>query len=126
MTLVLSTVAMIAAVPAAFGATPFTFVAVAPLSTRSFFYGGSTMPVKFQLLDASGSTVSTATATIWVKGAPGTTNGGANTGNDSRFDSSSGLYMYNLSTKGLPVPGPNTITIVVSDGTSHDFIVTFH
>ncbi len=125
MTLVLTTLAAMAAVPAAF-ANSDTFVAVAPISNRTFFYGGSTMPVKFQLLDSSGNIISTATATIWVNGAPGTTNGGANTGNNFRFDPSSGLYIYNLSTKGLPVPGPNTIEIQVSDGIVQDFVVTFH
>lgn len=125
MTLFLSVSAILASVPA-LANTPFTFVPVAPISDRTFFYGGSTMPVKFQLLDSSGSVVSTATATIWVNGQPGITNGNANAGNNFRFDSSSVLYLYNLSTKNLPVPGPNTITIMVSDGTSHSFVVTFH
>ena len=124
-TLFLSIPAMFAAVPA-MAATTYTFVPVAPISDRTFFYGGSTMPVKFQLLDSAGNIVSTATATIWVNSQPGTTNGGANDANNFRFDSSSGLYIYNLSTKNLPVPGPNTITIMVSDGTSHSFVVTFH
>ena len=125
MTLFLSISAILATMPA-MAATTFTFVPVSPISDRSFFYGGSTMPVKFQLLDSAGNIVGTATATISVNGQPGTTNGGANTGNSFRFDSTSGLYIYNLSTKDLPVPGPNTITITVSDGTSHTFVVTFH
>ncbi len=103
-----------------------SLVLVSPTSTRTFFYGGSTMPIKFQLFDSGGNIVSTATATIWVNGAPGTTNGGANTGNNFRFDPSSQLYIYNLSTKGLPVPGPNTITIIVSDGITVTLTVTFH
>jgi len=125
MTLFLSVSAILASIPAV-ADTTFTFVPVAPISNRTFFYGGSTMPVKFELLDSSGNVVSNATATIWVNGQPGTTNGNANAGNNFRFDSSSGLYIYNLSTKDLPVPGPNTITIMVSDGTSHSFVVTFH
>lgn len=84
------------------------------------------MPLKFQLFDSSGNLVTTASATVWVNGQPGTSNGNANTGNNFRFDPSSGAYIYNLSTKNLPVPGPNTITIMVSDGTSHNFTVTFH
>ena len=84
------------------------------------------MPLKFQLFDSAGSIVSTATATIWVNGSPGTTNGGANTDNHFRYDTTGQLYIYSLSTKNLPVLGPNTITIMVSDGTSHDFAVTFH
>jgi hypothetical protein len=126
MILFLSIAAIFAALPARAGTATFTFVPISPISDRTFFYGGSTMPVKFQLFDSAGNIASTATATIWVNGQPGTTNGGANTGNSFRFDSSSGLYIYNLSTKNLPVPGPNTITIMVSDGTSHTFIVTFH
>lgn len=123
--LFLCSLAVIAAMPVR-ADTTFTFVPLAPISTRTFFYGGSTMPVKFQLFDSSGNIVTNATATIWVNGQPGTTNGNANTGNNFRFDSTSDTYIYNLSTKGLPVPGPNTITVMVSDGTSHDFIVTFH
>src|SRR5215471_3326766 len=114
--LCLCTLVIISAVPAK--ATSLTFVPISPISSRTFFYGGSTMPIKFQLLDSSGNVVSTATATILVNGQPGTTNGNENTGNSFRFDASSGAYIYNLSTKDLPVPGPNTITIMVSDGTS--------
>lgn len=126
MALFLSVATIFASVPVRADTTPFTFVPISPISDRTFFYGGSTMPIKFQLFDSAGNIVSTATATIWVNGQPGTTNGGANTDNNFRFDSTSGLYIYNLSTKNLPVPGPNTITILVSDGTSHSFVVTFH
>jgi hypothetical protein len=89
---------------------------------------GRTIPVKFQLRSL-GRPVGLATATIGVyqvvNAATGTvdmTNLTADAGaaNDNgltfRFDSSSGDYVYNLSTVGFPSPATYRIRVTVSDG----------
>lgn len=105
----------------------FTFVPLPPISNRDFFYGGSTMPIKFQLFDSDGNIISTATAIIIVNGQPGTP-GKSSTGNMFTFDPSSQQYMYHLNTKPLPVPGPNNITIVITSPISFTWtkIITLH
>ena len=70
---------------------------------------GSTVPVKFQLTDAQGAIVTSATAKLVLQkfsnnepvGEPivVTSTSGADSGNYFRL--SDGMYMYNLNTKGL-------------------------
>jgi len=81
--------------------------AKAPCQT---FKLGSTVPVKFQLLDANGTPFGSATAKISVvqlKGAPPATTpvdletGSTDTGNLFRFDTTSQQYIFNLNTKVL-------------------------
>lgn len=94
-------------------------VVLPPISKRTEFYGGSVIPLKFQLFDSSGMVVSDAMGTAWVNGLPATTVGHANMGNMFRFDPKSEIYIYNLNTKPLPAgPGspPSTITIQVVEG----------
>jgi IPT/TIG domain-containing protein len=89
------------------------------------FLLGSTVPAKFQLTDARGALVSTATATLTVQKFSGSTSlsdpidampsGGANTGDLFRFDSSSGQYIYNLSTQPLST-GTWQLQVHLDDG----------
>jgi hypothetical protein len=87
---------------------------------------GSTIPVKFQLTDANGSFISTATARItYAKydnnilghemDAVSTSN--AVSGNLFRYDSTSNEYIFNFSSKGLTV-GTYLITVYLNDGTN--------
>src|SRR5512136_1432667 len=82
-------------------------VVLPPISKRTDFYGGSVIPLKFQLFDSNGNVISDATGTAWVNGLPATTVGHANVGNMFRFDSKSGIYIYNLNTKPLQA-GPGS------------------
>ncbi len=92
----------------------YTLTAMTPISIRTDFYGGATIPVKFMLTDQNGNVVTDAQATIWVNGAAGTASGNSNSGNSFRFDPSSMLYIYNLNTKPYPAgPGSPTSTITI-------------
>lgn len=82
-----------------------------PVST---FKGGSTIPVKFTLANALGSSVGTAAATVSV-------NGGSSLG-AAVYDAVAQQYHFNLKTKGLPL-GPLTITVTLDDGTTHSVVV---
>ncbi len=97
-----------------------------PVSLDRPFRQGSTIPVKFQLTDASGTYISTATATITVQlfsadqpaGDPieVTSTSGADTGNTFRYDAADSQYIYNLSTDGL-YEGTWQIRATLDDGT---------
>jgi len=89
----------------------------------SIFKLGSTVPVKFQLTGASAG-ITNLTATLWLQRL-GTTPTGTNleaistssatTGNLFRYDSTSGQYIFNLSTKPLSV-GTYQLRIDLGDG----------
>ncbi len=101
----------------------FTPISPKPASTR--FQLGATIPVRFQLTDALGNFVSTATAQIWVDSPtnPGGSSGSANLGNYCRYDLMDNQYVFNLSTRGMTT-GLHTIYITVDDGTVHTLSVT--
>ncbi len=122
--------AALAAVPAQ-ADSGLQLVVLPPLSGRTLFYGGSVLPVQFMVLDSSGNAVTTATATIWVNGAAGTSVGNLKSfGNNFRLDGL--VYIYNLNTKPLPAgPGSPTSTITIDamvGGTTltQSFVVNFH
>jgi len=94
----------------------------------SIFKLGSTVPVKFQLQDASGAFVTDAVARIYLlkisDGINGTeveenavSTSAATTGNFFRYDSTNNQYIFNLATKGLSI-GTWKIRIELDDGTS--------
>ncbi|MEM2915054.1 MAG: PxKF domain-containing protein, partial [Candidatus Bathyarchaeia archaeon] len=92
----------------------------------SIFKLGSTVPVKFQLLDVNGNYVTTATATIYLAKISGgvvgtemeaTSASAATTGNLFRYDSNDNQYIFNLKTKNLSA-GTWQIRISLDDGTS--------
>ena len=104
----------------------------------SNFKLGSTIPVKFRLLHPDGTPIDNAMAHLWIHKA-GTSSGAVNeavstanagTGNEFRYDLTSGQYVFNLSTKaghvytnpnGQPVhveEGKWTLIIALDDGTN--------
>ncbi len=73
---------------------------------------GSTIPVKFQLKDASGAFITNATATLFVAqvstGIEGTqvvalSTSKADAGNQFRYDATSSQYIFNLGTSGMGI-----------------------
>ena len=93
----------------------------------SIFKLGSTVPVKFQLTDASGVSVTTAAANLYVSkvsdGVAGSeveaiSTSSATSGSLFRYDSTSDQYVFNLGTKGLS-SGTWQLRIALDDGTSH-------
>jgi hypothetical protein len=93
---------------------------------------GSTVPVKFQLTDTTGDVVSTAIGTVTVQqfsgSAPvndpldGVSSGGSNSGDFFRYDSTSGLYIFNLSTQPLPT-GTWQVQAHLDDGSVHTVMI---
>lgn len=92
----------------------------------SDFKAGSTIPVKFSLIDGKGKCISTALAKLYISriGDDGTTgdevaaisSGSSNTDNQFRYDNTSQQYIFNLSTKKLNlVKGNYQITIKLDD-----------
>jgi len=97
----------------------------------SVFKAGSTVPVKFQMFNASGTPIATASATLAYAKITSSVIGtdveavstaSATTGNAFRYDATAQQYIFNLSTKGWTV-GTYRLTIhSVSDG--QDYFVT--
>jgi hypothetical protein len=92
---------------------------------------GSTMPVKLQLCDASGKSVSSSSLTLTAINVDGKANllndsGSANPGN--RFVYSSGYYQFNLKvpTSGLISGKQHYLTFTVSGDTTNTYTVTFY
>src|SRR5262249_5289156 len=89
----------------------------------SVFKAGSTVPVKFQLLDAgacAGNLVATLAYAKVSDGVAGPVNeadsaSAATTGNLFRYDATSGQYVFDWSTKGLS-PGTYELQINLGDG----------
>jgi hypothetical protein len=77
------------------------------------FKSGSTIPVKFTLMDASGDLVSTAVAQVSVNGGPSL--------GTAMWDGEQ--YHFNLKTTGLPL-GALTIIVTTDDGMTHSVTVT--
>jgi hypothetical protein len=91
----------------------------------SQFKLGSTVPVKFQLTDANGASVTNATATIKTAKVSNNITGtfyeaastsAATTGNLFRYDSASNQYIFNLATKCM-ASGTYEILIDIKQGT---------
>jgi hypothetical protein len=86
---------------------------------------GNNIAVKFQLMDAAGRPVTTATASLMLQlysgGTPvgmpvtaGSTSGG-NSGNAFRYDAVDKQYIYNLNTRGLSI-GAWQLMVITDDG----------
>jgi DNA-binding beta-propeller fold protein YncE len=89
---------------------------------------GSTIPIKLQLVDATGTNVSgssifvTATAISFVGStatAAADDAGNANPDANFRYDASLGGYVFNLSTKGLAIGAYRMSFTIVGDPTTH-------
>ena len=97
----------------------------------SIFKLGSTIPVKFRLIDASAA-MTTLAAKIYVaqvsSGVVGTeveavSTATADSGNVFRYDSVAGQYIFNLSTKGM-TQGTWQVRIDLLDGVSHTALIS--
>lgn len=98
----------------------------------SIFRLGSTVAVKFQLKDVSGSYITTAVARIYLAKITDNVIGteeeavstsAASTGNQFRYDSTDNQYIFNLSTKNMS-SGTWQIRIELSDGSSKVAIIS--
>jgi hypothetical protein len=96
----------------------YNFIGFLPPLGSGTFKAGRTIPVKFQLTDAKGNYISTATAQIWVDSNSGTSSGSSNNENYFRYDPTNNQYIFDLSTKDLQ-PGTYTIKVTLDDGTVH-------
>lgn len=104
-----------------------------PISTNgiSVFKLGQSLPVKFQLTDSSGRSVTNAVARIYIAkvtdGVPGTEQPGASSvsklDNTFRYSASQDQYVFNLETKQLS-SGVWRIRVVLDDGLSYIALVS--
>ena len=95
----------------------YLFRGLLPASGKKFT-AGSAVPVTFQLKDAKGNFISTASATLMLKspsGAPVTPASSTNTGNAFQYDSVTNRYIYNLNTVGLAA-GRWQLQVMLDDG----------
>lgn len=94
-----------------------------PLGNNKLFKTGGTIPIKFQLTDYNGNIISNATVYLYVakitndvigtdEAAISTSN--ADTGNQFRYDSTSNIYIYNLSTQNAPLGTAGTYQLKAS------------
>ena len=100
----------------------------------SVFKSGQTIPFKFQLSDCAGQPVPGAGAWIevlfYADGVVGTkvkditSSGQANTDDLYRYDASGRRYIYNLSTFPLSVNTTYLVRTHISDGTTHDVLIS--
>ncbi|HET8628248.1 MAG TPA: MBG domain-containing protein [Thermomicrobiales bacterium] len=99
------------------------------------FKAGSTIPIKFQLTDASGAIVQGSTAPTFAASAPtacgsgavdatGTTTTG-DTGNAFRWDSTNQQYIYNYHSDSSLSGMCQSLTVTLDDGTTHTVTVAF-
>jgi hypothetical protein len=99
----------------------------------SIFKGGSTIPVKFQLTDASGAPVQAGTAGVWVTPVKGSATTSAvdesvysdtgTAGGSYRWDATSQQYIYNWSTKGVTAGYYYRLGVTLDDGQTYDVTV---
>lgn len=99
----------------------------------SVFKGGSTIPVKFQLITASGTSVQASSAPLWLQPQKGnamsvavdesTYSDPVTSGTTFKWDATSQQYIYNWSTKGLLTGYWYRISAKLDDGTTQNVIV---
>ncbi len=95
----------------------------------SIFKGGSTVPAKFQLKDANGNVVQSASAPMWftpIQGGPTSSSvdevpytDSATSGNTYRWDASAQQYIYNWSTKGVTAGFYYKVGVKFDDGQTY-------
>jgi hypothetical protein len=97
----------------------------------SVYKSGRTIPIKFQLLAADGTFISSAHPTLSVLRITGNSTepvlfqpaGSSNIGNNFRYDSDNGQYIYNLKTKGFS-EGTYQLIVLLNDGTAQSVSVS--
>jgi pimeloyl-ACP methyl ester carboxylesterase len=112
---------------------PVNDTAYNPTQTFSVFKGGSTVPVKFQLKNASGTTIQASTLPLWLspqQGSPmsatvdeSTYSDPATSGTTFKWDATSSQYVYNWSTKGLATGYWYRIYAKLDDGITQSVLV---
>lgn len=96
----------------------YKFVGISPPSLDSKVKQGSTVPLKFKLLDNGNKPISTASARLYIDGSAGECSG--NSGNVFKYDSREQQYSCGMLTKGLTI-GTHAIEIRLDDGTVHKY-----
>jgi hypothetical protein len=101
--------------------------------TVSVFKGGSTVPVKFQLKDANGNVVQAVSLPLWITPQQGSATSSpvdesiysdaATSGTNYRWDSTSGTYIYNWSTKTFAAGYYWRIGVTLDDGQTYYVII---
>ena len=104
-----------------------------PTQNLSVFKGGSTVPVKFQLKNVTGTPLQSTSAPLWLTPqqlSPLSTTvsellytDSATTGSTFRFDTASQQYIYNWSTKGLTTGYWYRLSAQLDDGTILSVVV---
>lgn len=112
---------------------PINDTAYNPTQTLSVFKGGSTVPVKFQLKNASSTSVQSFSSPTWLTPQRGsfmtasidesTYSDPATSGMTFKWDSASQQYTYNWSTKGLTVGYWYRIYAKLEDGTTQSVVI---
>lgn len=107
----------------------YSFDFLSPVTLEKPFKRGSTIPVKFILIDEYGNVIPNATASLTLQlysddtpsGDPiDATSNVPDSGNLFRF--SDGQYIYNLSTNNLQI-GRWLATVTLNDGTTHSIFI---
>lgn len=95
---------------------------LAPVKTdeSASYKAGSTLPVKFQLTDKTGSYLTGATAKIYVEDSNGISTSTAVEDHQFRYDSTDNQYIFNLNTKSMSA-GKYKIRVDVGDRTIYSF-----
>lgn len=98
---------------------------LAPVKTdeSTSYKAGSTLPVKFQLTDKTGSYLPLATAKIYVEDSNGLSTSAAVKDHQFRYDSTENQYIFNLNTKSMSV-GKYKIRVDVGDRTIYSFQIS--
>ncbi len=112
---------------------PINDITYNPTQSASVFRGGSTVPVKFQLKNASGTSVQSKTLPLWLEPQKGasmsaavdesTYSDPATSGTTFKWDATSQQYIYNWSTKGLAMGYWHKIFAKLDDGTVQSVVV---
>lgn len=112
---------------------PINDITYNPTQSLSVFKGGSTVPVKFQLQNDSGTLVQSSTLPRWLTPVKissmsasvyeATYSDPATSGTTYKFDASSSQYLYNWSTKGLTTGYWYKIFAKLEDGTTQSVVV---
>jgi hypothetical protein len=96
---------------------------LAPLDTTLALGLNRTVPIKFQLTDASGAPVSSLSAIASLQVLSGTTDVLAGAGKSSlRYDATARQFVYNWQTKSLPA-GTYTVMLTLADGKTYTKVV---
>ncbi len=113
----------------------YNYVGILPpikADNSSVFKSGSTVPVKFRIVDANGNNVSTAVVNLTYQKITDNILGtieepfstsAADSGNTFRYDDTDNLYIFNLGTSNMD-KGTYQLNINLDDGTVHTVCIS--